>query len=520
MRLRRTIAPLLALTLALSVLSGTASAAPTPLTLTVSPAANAARITGDEQGFSVETADFAHGFLTRARMAEWFKTLGKHGVLRLGGYSMDLVWPAFGPAAGTPAPDWAIGGTVDQSDFDQLRVLLDETGWRVTLGAPLASVLNGQVSMEQMVAEVRAANATLGRHLLAVEVGNEFDHVTSLTSAQYYAELKQYHDAIAAALPGTDIRMTGPSANTSTSNARLDDFISAALGDTSTTPPAVLSELSSHWYPTSHCGSSTTTIGTLLSGATYIKTRTKLQGVVAEGDRLGGAVPSVINESNSSSCSGMPGVSNAYATALWSLDYLMQAAQNGIARLQFHTNTAALCGDLKPRDSDDYPISYRYYGAFCAADQATLDGNRLSAAPEYYGMWAFRQVPQGQFVDLGLPDSALDGVRAYGVESRHDELTVVLINPQDPATGSGDAVTLNLPAAYGRASAITLRSSAPDGLASTDASAITLAGRSITSTGRPTGPLLGTGVAVHGSTATVTVAAGTAQLVTFSGPQR
>ena len=57
----------------------------------------------------------------------------------------------------------------------------------------------------------------------------------------------------------------------------------------------------------------------------------------------------------------------------------MQTAQSGVARLQFHTNTAAICGDFKPRDSPDYPISYRYYGAFCAADQAALDTDRLSA---------------------------------------------------------------------------------------------------------------------------------------------
>jgi len=84
------------------------------------------------------------------------------------------------------------------------------------------------------------------------------------------------------------------------------------------------------------------------------------------------------------------------------------ALPRGISKLQFHTNTAAICGDFKPRLSPEYPVSYRYYGAFCAADQEELDANQLSATPLYYGLWAFRQVPQGRFVDLDLDDSYLD----------------------------------------------------------------------------------------------------------------
>jgi hypothetical protein len=44
--------------------------------------------------------------------------------------------------------------------------------------------------------------------------------------------------------------------------------------------------------------------------------------------------------------------------------------------VNFHTSTAALCGDLKARDSAEYPISYRFYGAFCAPDQDALAAQR------------------------------------------------------------------------------------------------------------------------------------------------
>ena len=81
------------------------------------------RLTEGFQGFSVESADFAHGYLTSERMAQRLRTLGDEGVIRIGGYSMDLVWPAFGDWAGAPAPAEAIGGTVDQQDLDALNAL-------------------------------------------------------------------------------------------------------------------------------------------------------------------------------------------------------------------------------------------------------------------------------------------------------------------------------------------------------------------------------------------------------------
>ncbi len=534
--LRSTTALALAAALSVAAAIGTGSAAvgdtagSTAINLTATTDRSNAELSGASQGFSVESADFAHGFLTKALLSNRLKTLGRHGVIRIGGYSMDLVWPTFGAYRNAPAPPQAIGGVVDQSDLDQLKRLLDDSGWKVTIGLPLKAVIDQSllkdatkdpappVAFDQAVAEVKAAQQTLGRDLIGVEVGNEFDNVTTMTSAQYYDLLKRYRDAIAAAVRGVHVEMVGPSANTSSTNTVLDNFATAALADTSTSPARTLEELSSHYYAGSHCGASTLKLATLMSDTTYLKTRTKVQGIMAVGARLDNRVPSVINETNSASCSGQPGVSDAYATSLWSLDYLLQTTQLGISRVQFHTNTKAICGDFKARDSADYPISYRYYGAFCAADQAAYDANQLSAAPLYYGLWAFRQVPQGRFVDLDLPDSELGKVRAYGVQARDGALTVVLINVQDPASpdSTSDAVSINLPRPYRSGRALTLQSSAPGGLGSLDASAITLGGRSVTPSGIPTGRFQTTPVAVHGASATATVAPGTAQIITLS----
>ncbi len=468
----------------------------------------AASVGTDTQGFSVESADLAHGFLTRDRLAPWLRTLGPHGVIRLGGSSTDLVWPAFGAAQEASAPGWAVGGTVDQGDLSQLRRLLDASGWKVTLGAALTPVLHGDVSMDQVVGEAAAARATLGDDLLAVEVGNEFDHVTDLTPATYLGTMKRYRDALEAA--GVHVKLAGPSANTAETNEQLDGFVSAALADPDAPVP---SELTSHWYPTSNCGTSNASIEALMSAGTHTTARTKLQGIAAIGARLPG-VPVVINESNSTACGGQAGVSDTYATSLWSLDYLLEAAQNGVSRINFHTNTAAICGDLRTPESSEYLVSYRYDGAFCAADQAALDADRLSAAPLYYGLWAFRQVPAGRFVALDLADTDLPKLRAYGVESDTGGLTMVLINVQDPAAGTKDAVTLTLPRPYHLGRSVLLTGTG--GLASTDASGITLGGRTVSTNGMRSGTPDSTSVPVDGRTTSVTVPPGTAQVISFS----
>lgn len=506
-------------------------AATSDVTLTATADEANARVPADFQGFSVESADFAHGFLTEDLLARRLRTLGHEGVIRVGGYSMDLVWPAFGAWKDAPAPAVAIGGTVDQADLDGLKRLVDATGWKVTLGAPLKGVIDPaklkdpakdpspRLSLDQVVAEVKAAYRTLGDDLLAVELGNEYDNVTTLTGAELYGLMKQYQAAIKAAVPQAHLTMAGPSANTAKTNLRLNEFVSAALADGGTDPAAVLHELASHWYPGSHCGSSNLSIETLMSAGTVTTTRAKLQGILAEGARLGGRVPSEINESNSASCSGQPDVSNAFATSLWSLDYLLETAKNGVSGLRFHTNTAAICGDFKPRESPDYPISYRYYGAFCAADADELAAGGLSASPLYYGIWAFRQLPAGsRFLDLDVADGDLGRLRAYAATGRHGELTAVLVNVQDPAAAASttDRVTLNLPSSYRTGRGITLRSDDPAGLASTDASAISLGGRAVSPSGAATGRTTSERVDVDGRSVTVDVAPGTARIVTLT----
>lgn len=484
------------------------------VTLTPSKAFTGTATSGNNQGFSFESADLAHGFITRQLLAGPLRGLGPKGVIRISGYTADLVWPAFGAYAETPAPSWAIGGTVDQSDLDSLKQLVDATGWKVSIAVPDSSLVKGQVSADQAIAEVVAAHRTLGDSLQAIEIGNEYNIVTSLTPPQYYTLLKTYYDDITAALPDAHIKVTGPSSTGPVST--VTGFISAMNADTTVGDPrAMLAEITNHHYDAGRCGLD---IPGLMSAGTYASRQTGLAANVAAVSALHDGMPFVMNETNSMSGSGCTGVSNSYASTLWTLDYLLQATQAGVARLNFHTSTARACGDYHT-DSVGYTTSYRWYAAFCAADQAALDANQLSASPMYYGLWAFRQLPVGQFVELG---SAADPskLRAYGIQSVNNTLTVVLINVQDPAaaTSTADPVRIALPHPYyASGSAVTLSSSDPAGFASLDASAITLGGRHAPIDGTPAPATRQTTVPVRHDQAAIDVAPGTAQIVTFHG---
>ncbi len=125
-----------------------------------------------------------------------------------------------------------------------------------------------KVTLDQAVAEVGAAYRTFGDRLMSVEIGNEYDNVTTLTPAQYYATMKEYSEAIARpsrtrtsrspARPPTPPRPT-PSSTGSWARCR------PTLG----APRGMISELTSHYYPGSHCGSSTESIAGLMSATTY-----------------------------------------------------------------------------------------------------------------------------------------------------------------------------------------------------------------------------------------------------------
>jgi hypothetical protein len=84
------------------------------------------------------------------------------------------------------------------------------------------------------------------------------------------------------------------------------------------------------------------------------------------------------------------------------------------------------------------------------------------------------------------------------------------------AGSTHDRVTLQLPSWYRTGRQVTLQSSAPEGFASLDASRITLGGQTVSPAGIATGTPRSTTVQVDHRSSTVTVAPGTAQIISFT----
>ena len=64
-------------------------------------------------------------------------------------------------------------------------------------------------------------------------------------------------------------------------------------------------------------------------------------------------VPFLLGEANSASCGGQEGVSNAMASALWAVDFMMAMAQINVSRINFHGGGNAQYSWLGPSGSPD-----------------------------------------------------------------------------------------------------------------------------------------------------------------------
>jgi hypothetical protein len=420
-------------------------------------------------GLSFGAATVAQDSYASTDFGGYLRTLGRDGVIRVGGNSGDTT---FWTSTGEPAPSWATSGTITPEKLRHLATITRGAGWKVILAVNLK-----QPDPARAADEAKYARRIFGNSLQAIEIGNEPNFYYS-SAAAYYTDFESYVAAIQQAVPGVGI--TGPDAETNHSSW-LGDFAALDAGHPDVT------EISDHTYPASVCGTSTASIAELLGTSSVRYETANAQAALSAAAQLG--VPAAMTETNSVVCAGAPGVSDAFASALWALDYGLLIAQQGIVNADFMDGTnAAGCDPYSP---------------LCPG---TGD---LTAQPIYYGMLATELVGTGRFAALDNPDAA--DVRAYAVRHGH-RLTVVLDDVQDPTTNGATTVTLKLGRGFGSGRLTALTTSSSAGLSATKD--ITLGGRQV----GPHGAFLpprSTPVSVHNQTSTVTVPAGSAAIIQF-----
>jgi hypothetical protein len=166
-----------------------------------------------------------------------------------------------------------------------------------------------------------------------------------------------------------------------------------------------------------------------------------------------------VDEMGTVSCSGLSGVSNSMASALWVLDALFSMDGAGVSGVNLHA-VNGINALFVPR------FSHGHW-------QATV-------APWYYGALMFTQAAPAGARLLPVSNATHPDTRVWATLGRDDAVRVLVIND---SIGSGASVRVRNPAGYGRRAGTIERLRARGGAYAT--TGVTLGGRSfgVTSTG-------------------------------------
>ena len=406
-----------------------ATAAPQQsLTITVDPTQPGRVIPQDFVGLSFEVNQLHRTWTDprRGNVATLLRNLGV-GNLRFSANQVDQT--AWMPDPSKPTPSWAVKGQrVVPDDLSRVGRLAAATGWSVDLGVNL-----GHCDPAAAADQSAAAAARIGPGLRSIQIGNEpnffilsaADGSRRAYNPQWYVrDATTYRKAIRAAAP--DVRIEGP------------DTVSAGIGvppfDAAAWP--VLAEqwlrayvsafgaqsrvLNQHYYPFVNVtrvgvpGSAARAVGALptvdrlLEPTTQAKQLTFLREFATVARRAG--LEPRLSETNSVAKEGREGVTNSFGAALWTVDYLLAAAREGVTGVNLHNQVD---------DCQSYPV-------FCFPDPASRTSDTARVNPNYYAALLVSQVAGGRV--LPVTTSGKAHVTAYAVRMPSGQIKVIVTN--------------------------------------------------------------------------------------------
>lgn len=366
--------------------------APASLHIRLDPERALGRIPTDFTGLGYEISSVAiPGLLSPAnhRYIEMVRTLGRNGVIRIGGNTSDYSsFLANGKAVSSPKAT-----VINTESLRDLGGFLDATGWKLIWGLNL-----GSGTEQQAVQEAEAVSAAAGSRLLAFEIGNEPDlyvheghRRAGYSYDEYLGEYRRYKAAIRSRLPNAPF--AGPDV------ALATDWAVRFAKDEGHD----LKLLTHHYYRGGASNPNSSLQELLAPDPRLIK---MLEAMSAASHDAG--IPYRIVETNSFSGGGKRGVSDTLGAALWTLDYMLTIATQGGAGLNIETGMNQL-GFVSPYS----PI---------------MDDERghYTAAPDYYGMLAFTQFAGGERLAVDYDTQGLN--TTVSAARRDSEVSVAIIN--------------------------------------------------------------------------------------------
>jgi hypothetical protein len=333
-----------------------------------------------------------------------FKTLAPAGILRLGGSTSEFSWWQPTPGATAPvrperagytgSPSGSLSYPITPEAIDHLARFLHATGWTCIYGLNLG---NGGAELDTAEA-VYVANA-LGRHLEYFQIGNAVDLFAqnfrdpATWSPQVYCnEWLRIARAITEKVPTA--QFGGPDIASHPDIASQREWFSAfAAALAATDNPPRVAALSHHHY----AGGQQTTIPALLSGAD----RNAVDAAAAIGSAAATQLHAALRvvEANTCTGGGKPGVSDVFASALWSADYALHLASLGYAGVNLHGGDARTIADSLGRELPGEASSNSSHPRPAFTPIADIDG-LYTAEPVFYGLLLARHFAGATMLDV------------------------------------------------------------------------------------------------------------------------
>jgi Glycosyl hydrolase family 79 C-terminal beta domain len=386
---------------------------------------------------------------------------GQAPVLRIGGDSTDSTW---WPIRGVIPPGGVTYG-LNKGWLRTTRALAADLGAHLVLGVNLAADRPALSA-----AEARALLEGVGaKYITAFELGNEPDLYGvypwyrnrrgqvffSRPHTRYHLNglIKDYSQWTKT-LP--QVPLAGPALSGPDEMSGLGGFLTAQ-------PRVRL--VTYHQYALRACvndpsASSFASIPNLLLDSSSSGLAQRVAPYVAVAHARG--LPFRLDELNSASCRGRPGVSNTFASALWAVDTLFDLASVGVDGVNIHS---------LPGSAYEFASFAQFPG-----------GWQAFVHPVYYGLMLFAQAfpPRAQLLSVTAPSGP---VKIWATRAPDGTTRVVLINKDATAEHS---VQLQLPGAEAGASLEWLQAPSVD-----STSGVTLGGQTFgsqTTTGAFPGP--------------------------------
>jgi hypothetical protein len=291
-----------------------------------------------------------------------FRALAPHGVLRLGGNTSDIgFWtpnpdPAK-PNAFPPLPSNVVLNTnpgpgeksplalayqVTPLAVRNLRAFLDATGWTCLYGINL-----GTNTPERAADEAAFVSTALGAKLEYFQIGNEpdmlerrFRNPKTWSADHYFDDWLALANAIRARVPKAKFGIPD--------TANRPDWYAVVVTRLLATPnPPEVACLTHHYYFNGPPSNPDVNINKLLHHDTRVDHLAT--DITTAAQRLGTGqhrtVPYRMSEGNTCYRGGKPGVSDVFASALWSADYLLQLASLGYCGVNLHGGSGKMVAD-------------------------------------------------------------------------------------------------------------------------------------------------------------------------------